>query len=76
MKNIILGLALLVLVGCAGQQFLRPQNDTINIGKMSYQEIINNYGEPRMYVRLTITRNKLLENYFARKNWNKNKKIH
>ena len=29
-----------------------------------------------MYVRLTITRNKLLENYFARKNWNKNKKIH
>jgi len=28
------------------------------------------------YVRLTITRNKLLENYFARKNWNKNKKIH
>jgi hypothetical protein len=47
MKNIILGLALLVLVGCAGQQFLRPQNDTINIGKMSYQEIINNYGEPR-----------------------------
>ena len=43
MKNIILGLALLVLVGCAGQQFLRPQNDTINIGKMSYQEIINNY---------------------------------
>ena len=29
-----------------------------------------------MYVRLTITRNKLLENYFAKKNWNKNKKIH
>lgn len=29
-----------------------------------------------MYVRLTITRDKLLENYFARKNWNKNKKIH
>ena len=29
-----------------------------------------------MYVRLTITRNKLLEIYFARKNWNKNKKIH
>ena len=29
-----------------------------------------------MYVRLTITRNKLLENYFASKNWNKNKKIH
>ena len=29
-----------------------------------------------MYVRLTIARNKLLENYFARKNWNKNKKIH
>ena len=29
-----------------------------------------------MYVRLTITRKKLLENYFARKNWNKNKKIH
>jgi hypothetical protein len=29
-----------------------------------------------MYVRLTITRNKLLENYFAIKNWNKNKKIH
>ena len=29
-----------------------------------------------MYVRLTITRNKLLENFFARKNWNKNKKIH
>jgi hypothetical protein len=29
-----------------------------------------------MYVRLVITRNKLLENYFARKNWNKNKKIH
>ena len=29
-----------------------------------------------MYVRLIITRNKLLENYFARKNWNKNKKIH
>ena len=29
-----------------------------------------------MYVRLIITRNKLLENYFARKNWNNNKKIH
>jgi hypothetical protein len=29
-----------------------------------------------MYVRLVIARNKLLENYFARKNWNKNKKIH
>jgi len=29
-----------------------------------------------MYVRLVITRNKLLENYFARKNWNNNKKIH
>ncbi len=29
-----------------------------------------------MYARLVIARNKLLENYFARKNWNKNKKIH
>jgi hypothetical protein len=29
-----------------------------------------------MYVRLVITRNKLIENYFARKNWNNNKKIH
>ena len=29
-----------------------------------------------MYVRLVIARNKLLENYFARKNWNNNKKIH
>jgi hypothetical protein len=29
-----------------------------------------------MYVRLVIARNKLLEIYFARKNWNKNKKIH
>ena len=29
-----------------------------------------------MYVRLIITRNKLIENYFARKNWNNNKKIH
>ena len=29
-----------------------------------------------MYVRLVITRNKLIENYFANKNWNKNKKIH
>jgi hypothetical protein len=29
-----------------------------------------------MYVRLIITRNKFLENYFARKNWNNNKKIH
>ena len=29
-----------------------------------------------MYVRLVIARNKLLENYLARKNWNKNKKIH
>jgi len=29
-----------------------------------------------MFVRLVITRNKLIENYFARKNWNNNKKIH
>ncbi len=37
----------LMLAGCAGREFVRPQNESLSLGKTSYEEILAKYGEPR-----------------------------
>jgi len=37
----------LMLAGCAGREFVRPQSESLSLGKTSYEEILAKYGEPR-----------------------------
>lgn len=37
----------LVLAGCAGREFARPQNESLNLGKTTYEEVVATYGSPR-----------------------------
>lgn len=56
MKKIAVILLALILTGCAGgQAFLRPQGETLSLGKTTYDEIIKSNGEPRRTG--TVTRN-------------------
>ena len=40
-------LAVTVLLGCAGRDFVRPSSDTFKLGQSTYSQVIAQLGEPR-----------------------------
>ena len=52
MKNCAVKLVVLICVfyglfGCAGRDFVRPDQGSINLGKTTYEDIVQKYGDPR-----------------------------
>lgn len=47
LRFISLGALLSILVGCAGKNFVRPTSDTFQLGKTTYNQVIDRMGEPR-----------------------------
>jgi len=48
MRRVLIALVAIALAGCAvGRDVVRPQADTLQLGKTTYTEVLERYGEPR-----------------------------
>jgi hypothetical protein len=43
----LLAAMLVMLVGCAGTNFVRPNSDTLKLGQTTYEQIVQQFGKPR-----------------------------